>query len=774
MFLAVSQTEAKSLEPWFLEATGITVLVRPFTPAELHSILSLASSISRPCQLSADPRADHPAPLAVPEEPLHEKGIKTADANYCRALVRRAEREVRRATSAVLGCLEESFYSALSKEERNDLLRSTAMRGEFLFETLRDLDDLLDSANGELSANPRILNLERLLQEIQKNFRERTSQQGIEFNVHFDGPVPLKIITDGVRLKQGLRVLLQNALENTFQGRVELRVRYDDAVNEVLFQVCDTGTGILANEGAAKAGARIVRNGIAQVGLQVAHSVAHALDGSLQLHSVPYVGTIAELRIASGERSGSERIDFLPPSVGFSPPTNPLDHDVFRRLTGRVLVATNDGLSYRLLRYYIEKTKISVTMVSTDDKARERLHFGTFDILFIDMDVPLHGGSMLVERLRASGCQTPIIGLLSAPSPDELERCIHVGCDAFLELPLSVEKLFNVLALYLDFSGYVSRRSEPSTSIPTEPTRTAPQAEPPQIATKPEMPLPLEEPATKPEVRVKSKPEIVITPVTQTPEPQPPTDATSSALATFDENQLPNIADYVLTLRDQFAAIRSSIEEAGNLKAAAFKANQLAGGAALCGFHNVAELLLSLEAACANGAAERVTGAFMLAECAIQELCARDNQPPSTAPLQIAKVAEVAAAQPLSSGKDYAVANSTAAAPKDMFLSSIASYAPDLIPLILEFLESVESYIGLLVVAARTKDWDRARAIAHECAGVASMYGYPYFAGVASAIQISAERNNSEQIEIEIQELQRYAAGMMAGKEELIRMVDSG
>ena len=127
-------------------------------------------------------------------------------------------------------------------------------------------------------------------------------------------------------------------------------------------------------------------------------------------------------------------------SVTFKSPINPGDFCP-EATTQRVLLAEDSLAMVRIAKHYLESFNTEVVHVENGQEAVKLVSEQDFDLILMDMDMPVMDGFEAVEKLREKGCAIPIIAVTGLTSEDSRERCLKLGCDAYLKKPYRREDL---------------------------------------------------------------------------------------------------------------------------------------------------------------------------------------------------------------------------------------------------------------------------------------------------------------------------------------------
>jgi CheY-like chemotaxis protein len=350
--------------------------------------------------------------------------------------------ELRTPLTSIIGNTEFLTESHLN-EEQALLLRSINVSGHSLLSLVNDILDLskIDAGKFEIDYAP--FDLTSLLRNMEHIFSARARESGLELKVVQTHPAKYKLWGDGKRIGQILINLLGNAVKFTSQGKIELTVWQDETLN---FSVEDTGIGMSGEvldrlfQPFEQADSSISRRfGGTGLGLHISWSLAELMDGEIEVSSTEGEGSRFVLKlpyrestlIADQEGEGEES------------ETRP-------RFRGEVLVA-EDSLELQLLeRKMLESFGVTVTMVGNGEQAVERVNQQPFDLVLMDMMMPVIDGVKATQILREQGHTIPVIALTANVMQKHRDLFRQAGAAGFLEKPIDQKQLTLILRQYLE------------------------------------------------------------------------------------------------------------------------------------------------------------------------------------------------------------------------------------------------------------------------------------------------------------------------------------
>jgi signal transduction histidine kinase/CheY-like chemotaxis protein len=348
--------------------------------------------------------------------------------------------EIRTPMTAVLGYSDLLLTGSGSEAEREAWAGAVRRNGAQLLDLIDGILDVSRLEGDRLEIHRRACGLRELIEPVVATARAEAREKALAFTCEIADGCPDGIETDPLRLRQILASLLGNAVKFTSSGAVGLRVsRLHGAPARLVFEVTDTGVGIPERDHerifqpfAQVDASHTRRFGGVGLGLAISRRLARLLGGTLDVASAP-------------GRGSTFRLEIEPPSV--APAAAP-------RLTrrARVLLAEDGPDNQRLIQALL-RASAEVSLVENGAQALAQalaaLDAGEpYDVLLMDMQMPVMDGYEATRRLRESGYTAAIVALTAHAMSGDRERCLAAGCDEYLTKPIDRVQLLECLATY--------------------------------------------------------------------------------------------------------------------------------------------------------------------------------------------------------------------------------------------------------------------------------------------------------------------------------------
>lgn len=364
--------------------------------------------------------------------------------------------EIRTPLTAIIGFSDIALDDDQTKEQRVSSLEIIRSSSKYLLNLINHILDLSKIEANELDIENTNINLAQLLKEIESIVSGQAKRRNIDLGIEYKFPIPDKILTDELRLKQILLNLCNNAIKFTDEGEIRIVVGYEQSSQSLTIEVRDSGIGISKDnlekifEPFKQADASTTRQyGGTGLGLSLSKRIARLLNGSLTVESEESKGSVFTLKIKLHyPQQGEPKLIYAQGELtDIGKTRTPLAK--LPKLHGRVLLVDDNDLNQLLIRKYLEKMGATVTAANNGATAVSLAQQMEYDLIFMDMQMPILSGVDAVKMLRANQYTKPIIMLTANATLEDRVICEQAGSNDFVTKPILSEKLYEVTARYL-------------------------------------------------------------------------------------------------------------------------------------------------------------------------------------------------------------------------------------------------------------------------------------------------------------------------------------
>jgi len=383
--------------------------------------------------------------------------------------------EIRTPLTAIIGFSNSLRDPAAKVNDIKDLSSAIYRNGKHLHQVINDILDLSKIEAGQLEIENIVFSPMKLLGELESDIGMQILEKGLSFNLDYHYPIPENIISDPTRVRQILFNLCGNAKKFTDSGGIRIEVSYSEAQTCMRFIVKDTGVGM--DEAAlskifrpfSQADATTTRRfGGTGLGLTISRNLAQKLGGNLTCESEQGAGSSFILDIHCEIPKNTKMLNSLQDYRGNSPESEVEQwHNV--KLDGKILLAEDSQDNQRLIEMYIKKTGACLDIVDNGQLAVERGLSDEYDLILMDMQMPVMDGIEAIAKLRAAGYTKPIISLTANAMQSDRERCIQAGADGYLAKPIEIDRFYQALGECLSHAEVASEGRAALASIESSP-----------------------------------------------------------------------------------------------------------------------------------------------------------------------------------------------------------------------------------------------------------------------------------------------------------------
>lgn len=380
---------------------------------------------------------------------IKEAEIAAESANQAKTLfLANMSHEIRTPIGIMIGYAELLKDAALPAIDNKTYLETIIQNGEQLTRIINEILDVSKVESDKIEIERVDFSLSGLLAETFSVMAFEAQEKGLKFHYipELDNDID-QVISDPTRLRQILFNIIGNAIKFTSQGNITVRVRselsHSDVKRDLVFDICDTGLGIsheqrdrLFKPFAQADGSMTRRFGGTGLGLYLSKRLSEALGGTLELMPQNHEGSHFQIRVPVKLSSTSTKL-IAQAKAGE------------RRLDGlKVLLVEDSAENRHLISRYLMRAGAEVTTASDGQRGVEAATNFSFDVILMDLQMPVLDGYGAVRILRELNYVKPILALTAHAFTTERERCLRSGFDEHLVKPIDRDELIAKVAQY--------------------------------------------------------------------------------------------------------------------------------------------------------------------------------------------------------------------------------------------------------------------------------------------------------------------------------------
>lgn len=354
--------------------------------------------------------------------------------------------EIRTPMNGILSSLQLLMQRQVSDPERNLIMRALGST-KLLLTIINDILDFSKIEAGKLDLEKQAFDLANTAQIVVKDIDETRNNKDVALILDLSGLKNPIRMGDPVRIKQILINLLSNAIKFTKKGEVSLSIQQSES--DVMLTVLDTGIGMsesFANrlfDRFSQSDTSTTREyGGTGLGLAITKSLVDLMHGKIAVRSKINEGTEINITLPLDDVNEAEYLET------FQNTSNVLRSPQLQNK--HILVVEDNPINQVIVEDILEPTGASVSHANNGKEAIEFIATQDFDLILMDIQMPVMDGTEAIQILRADGQRLPIIALTANVMIKDIEHYAEIGFDDHIAKPIEVDSFYQKLGKWLN------------------------------------------------------------------------------------------------------------------------------------------------------------------------------------------------------------------------------------------------------------------------------------------------------------------------------------
>ena len=366
--------------------------------------------------------------------------------------------EIRTPLTAIIGFAEINLEHSVSEANRKKHTQSIVRNGRHLLQIINDILDISKVEANRIEFEHKKISLFSVFQDVEHIISPQVKERGLNLFIEYEYPLPEYIIGDSLRLKQVILNICTNAIKFTESGRINIKVSCEKDKQKLFVEIIDTGIGMTDKQVETifdvftQADSSITRKyGGTGLGLALSKQFAEGMGGTIVATSLVDIGSRFIVSVDTGDISefklivNKTQIKVKKKQVA--------DSDIkIKKVKGKVLLVEDNCDNQQLFSVLLAKTGADVTIANNGKIAVEKATSESFDLIFMDMQMPVMGGIEATRILREKGYTGPIVSLTANAMKQDRDESFKAGCNDYITKPVNKLNFYYTVYKYLETS----------------------------------------------------------------------------------------------------------------------------------------------------------------------------------------------------------------------------------------------------------------------------------------------------------------------------------
>ena len=365
--------------------------------------------------------------------------------------------EIRTPMNSIIGFAELALSEGdFDPAKTRDYLEKIKLGAEGLLEIINDVLDISKIESGKFTLENIPFDISEVFKSCQTLTKLKAMEKGVSLFCYAEPHIDKRIMGDPTKLRQALLNLLSNAVKFTNHGMVKMLASINKITETdvtIHFEVKDSGIGMTPSEVAKlfvpfeQADNSTTRKyGGTGLGLPITRNIIELMGGSLQVESTPGIGSKFSFDLTFKTITKDFFGDHDEPDMTFT------ERPLFK---GDVMICEDNIMNQQVISEHLKRVGLNVIIASNGKEGIERVQEraakgeAPFDIIFMDIHMPVMDGLESAERIVKTGNPSPIVALTANIMPGSRVLYKQVGMSDYMAKPFTTQELWNCLLRHI-------------------------------------------------------------------------------------------------------------------------------------------------------------------------------------------------------------------------------------------------------------------------------------------------------------------------------------
>jgi signal transduction histidine kinase/CheY-like chemotaxis protein len=352
--------------------------------------------------------------------------------------------EIRTPLNGIIGMVRELMDTQLSVEQ-NTSVSHAQTASQHLLSIINNILDLSKIEAGAFELEKKPFNLKEIMEEAERILRPSITKKELAVTFLVDNELSNCFLGDSPRIRQVLLNIVNNAIKFTEAGFINVECKVvgaSETSQHVKIIIADSGIGMEENfikmiftKFSQENNTLRRKYGGTGLGLAITHELVNLLGGKIQVESEKGRGTKFIMDFNFEIHSNQPKDEA------------PMPIDYMKTLSGKNILLVEDNQMNRLVATnLLKRYQINIVLANHGREALEKIEEQSFDMILMDLQMPVMDGLEATRLIRKQNNKTPIVALTANAFKSEIASCYEAGMNDFATKPFEVEVLLSTIA----------------------------------------------------------------------------------------------------------------------------------------------------------------------------------------------------------------------------------------------------------------------------------------------------------------------------------------